>query len=351
VQAVTLSYKLKLFPTRAKADTLALLAALFSREHAACTSTLLTEEGRPPSTKGMGEFIGRAYRRAYIDYRRITKAGHTPGFLKAELIDSAEVQQPRKAMGFDCWIMLRGTTTSRGKNGGFYVPARKHRAINRTLALPGATLNESAEVFRKNGKWYARVSVTVPLAEVQTPKGWLGCDVGVRSAVTRSDGYQGPDLRPMFNRDNERKHNHAKQGLDRQRPISPSRQAIAHEARKAVSVAQRSGRGIALEDPKRLIRWKQHASRFFGKRVLLLAAIHGLAVAVISPPYTSITCSRCGHVERRQRHKETFRCWSCGFTHNSDLNAALNICHTASRVTAGSHGLRSPSPGGAEADA
>jgi hypothetical protein len=39
----------------------------------------------------MGEFIGRAYRRAYIDYCRTKKAGHTPGFLKAELIDSAQV--------------------------------------------------------------------------------------------------------------------------------------------------------------------------------------------------------------------------------------------------------------------
>ena len=46
-------------------------------------------ENRLPSTKGEGEFIGRAYRRAYLDYGRTQKAGHTPGPLKAELIDSA----------------------------------------------------------------------------------------------------------------------------------------------------------------------------------------------------------------------------------------------------------------------
>ena len=345
--SVNLSYKLKLYPTVNKADTLVALAALFSRTHADVTTQLACmEQPRLPSTKGMGEFIGRAYRRAYIDYRRTTKAGHKPGFLKAELIDSAEIQQPRKATGFDCWIMLRGTTVTRGRNGGFYVPAKRHVAINRTLALPGAKLNESAEVFRKNRKWYARVSVSVPLAQVQEPKGWLGCDIGARAAVTRSDGYKGPDLRPMFNRDNERKQNHAKQGRDCYRPMSPSRQVIAREARKAVSVAQRSGRGIALEDPKRLIRWKKHAARFFGYRVLLLAALSGLAVSVIGPPYTSTTCSRCGHVERRQRHKEAFRCWRCGFTHNSDFNAALNICHKAYGVTAVSHGSPSLLPGG-----
>lgn len=345
---VVLSYKLKLFPTRVKADTLALLSSLFRQSHTVATQLLAQEEGRPPSTKGMGEFIGRAYRRAYIDYRRTVKAGHVPGALKAELIDSADLQLPKRARGFDYWIMVKGT------KDGLYIPAKSHRALNRTLALPGAILNTgtkgSAYVIRKNKKWYAYVTVTVPVAEVQAPKnGWLGCDVGARSAVTRSDGYQGPDLRPMFNRDNERKQNHAKQGLDRQRPMSPSRQVIAREARKAVAVCLRSGRGIALEDPKRLIRWKKHASRFFGERVLLLAAIYGLAVSVIGPPYTSITCSHCGHVERRQRHKEMFRCWHCGFTHNSDFNAALNICHTASRITAGSQGSLSLSPGG-EAD-
>ena len=342
---ITLAYSLKLYPTRVKADTLAALAGLFQWAHSVATQQIASgDRPRLPSCKGKGEFIGRAYRRAYIDYRRTRKAGHKPGFLKAELIDSADLQLPKKAKGFDYWILLKGTKDK------LYIPAKGHRALNRTLALPGAQLNlgtkGSAFVMRKNGKWYAYVTVSVPMAEVQQPHGWLGCDIGARAAVTRSDGYQGPDLRPLFNRDNERKQNHAKQGLDRQRPMSPSRQVIAREARKAVSVALRSGRGIALEDPKRLIRWKKHAARFFGTRVLLLAAISGLAVQVIGPPYTSITCSRCGHVEPGQRHRETFRCWRCGYTQNSDFNAALNICHKAYRVTAVSHGSLSLLPGG-----
>src|SRR2546427_4448177 len=80
VTSVTLAYSLKLYPSRAKADTLAALAALFQRLHADVTNQLaVAAQLRLPSTKGMGEFIGRAYRRAYIDYRRTTKAGHTPG--------------------------------------------------------------------------------------------------------------------------------------------------------------------------------------------------------------------------------------------------------------------------------
>jgi hypothetical protein len=339
---VTLSYKLRLYPTVNKADTLAALAALFVRTHAEVTTQLAClEQPCLPSTKGLGEFIGRAY----LDYRRTKKAGHRPGFLKAELIDSAEIQPPRKARGFNCWIMVRGTTTSRGKNGGFYVPARTHRAINRTLALPGAKLNESAEIFRKHSKWYARVSVSVPFAEVRTPKEWLGCDIGVRAAVTRSDGYQGPDLRPILKRQRDRRAMDQKRGIDRRVETSPQRQILAKEARKVVTVCQRSGRGVSLEDPKRLIRWKGHAARYFATRVGLLAALVGISVALIHPAYTSITCSRCGWVEKRQRHKEMFRCWRCGFTHNADINASRVIRRRAYRDTAISPGSLSLFPG------
>ncbi len=353
VQSVNLSYKLKLFPSVNKADTLALLAALFQRAHADCTTLMRQGEGRLPSTKGLGEFIGRAYRRAYIDYRRTTKAGHTPGALKAELIDAAEVQQPRKATGFDLWIMLRGTTTSRGQNGGFYVPANRHRAINRTLALPGAKLNESAEVFRSaKGRWYARVSVSVPLAEVQAPQGWIGCDVGVRAAVTRSDGYQGPDLRPILKRQKQRRADQQRVGLDRSYTMSPQRQALAHEARKAISVSLRSRRGISLEDPAQLPRWKQWSAKFFAQRILLLAAVVGVPVRLLRPAYSSLTCSRCTSRDTF-RKKTCFRCHRCGFTHNADINGARNLASGAYVITDVSHGSRSlsslPSGGGAVA--
>ena len=293
VAAVNLSYKLKLYPSANKADTLALLTALFVRHHTEATHLLVAAEGRPFSTKGQGEFIGRACRRAFIDFRRGAKAAralkkpHKPGHLKAELIDAAEIQLPRKATGFDLWVLIRGTK----EKGGFYVPANRHHGINKTLALPGAILNESAEVFRKNGQWYARVSVSVPITEPVQPNGWIGVDVGVRKSITRSDGYQGPDLRPILKKQRDRRAMQQKHGIDKRSHGTFQKQVLAKEARRAVSVAQRTGRGIALEDPKRLPRWKQWAGRFFAERVLLLCQMAGVTVHLIAPPYTSITCS------------------------------------------------------------
>lgn len=347
---IILSYKLKLFPTRNKAETLALLSGLFRRCHSVATQSLGDmEQARIPSCKGKGEFVGRAYRRAFTDYRRSLKAARALKkpfvipTLRAELIDAAHVQAPRKATSFDLWVMIQGV-------GKLYIPAKKHRAINRTLALPGATLCEQGEVFRKNGKWYVRCGVKVALPEEQPVTEWIGCDVGARAAVTRSDGYKGPDLRPTLKRQRTRRAMDQKRGIDRRVETSPQRQVLSREARKTVLVAQRSGRGISLEDPKRLIRWKGHAARFFATRVALLAALVGVSVSFISPAYTSITCSRCGWVEKKQRHKEMFRCWRCGFTHNADINASRNIRYRAYRATAISHGSLRLSLGGGKVE-
>lgn len=331
-----LSYKLKLFPTQNKADTLALLSGLFRRLHSVATQSIV-DTGQYPTSTGKGEFTGRAYRRAWTDYKRGKKAARAQKksfvapTLKAELIDAAHVQAPRTVTSFDLWVMIQGTSTNQNR-AGFFIPARKHRAINRTLALPGATLCEQGEVFRKNNKWYCRVGVKVPLPEVQPVKEWIGCDVGVRRAVTCSDGYQGPDLRPILKKQRDRRALDQQQGRDRSYEMSPQRQAQAKDARALVSRARRSRRGIGLENPDRLLGWKQWSARFFAKRVLLLSVVAGVSVRLCDPPYTSLTCSCCGSRDT-YRHKTQFRCLTCRFTANADQNASRNIRHQVSRVS------------------
>jgi putative transposase len=46
----------------------------------------------------------------------------------------------------------------------------------------------------------------------------------------------------------------------------------------------------------------------------------------VNPAYTSQCCSACGIVDRKARESQAvFRCRSCGFTDNADVNAAKNI--------------------------
>ena len=76
VATVVLSYKLKLFPTSNKADTLAPLSSLFCRTPRDLPHNSWARWLRlvSPPCVGKGEFIGRAYRRAWTDYRRMRKA-------------------------------------------------------------------------------------------------------------------------------------------------------------------------------------------------------------------------------------------------------------------------------------
>lgn len=345
--SMTLAYRLKLYPNRIKSDLLSMLCSLFQREHHKALDLLdsiVMQEGKlllkGKSQAGQGEFKQRVRYRAANDYKRARKAARalkkqmTLPYLRAELCDAAEVQEPRKATGFDLWVHMEGLS----RDCQLYLPARKHKALNHALEHPGATLAKSTQVMRRKGNWYAIVYVKCQLPDVQEPQGWLGVDVGLRASLTRSDGYQGQDLRPVLTKQKVRTAERQRQGVDHSFGCqTPQRQVLAHEARKLVNVSRSAGRGIGLEDPRRLPRYKQWAGRYLASRVQLLAALGGVPVQLIAPPYTSATCSVCGAVETGQRHKETFRCWTCGYTANADFNAARNI-RRASSLREGKNG-------------
>ena len=45
----------------------------------------------------------------------------------------------------------------------------------------------------------------------------------------------------------------------------------------------------------------------------------------VSPRYTSQQCSNCGFTDRGNRDGELFRCLSCGYQANADVQASRNI--------------------------
>src|SRR5918995_1770070 len=62
----------------------------------------------------------------------------------------------------------------------------------------------------------------------------------------------------------------------------------------------------------------------------------------VDPAFTSWRCSECGTVDRKARESQAvFRCRSCGYSANADLNAARNIA--AGHAARGGRGLPRPS--------
>lgn len=330
IEILTLAYRVKLDATRIKSDMLGMLCDYFAREQHEALDFLdgiVAQEGRlvlkGKSQVGEGEFKQRVRYRAFNDYKRARKAAKALKkqmklpYLHAELCDAAEVQEPRNATHFPLWVHVEGLA----RDCQLYLPTRKHKALNRALEHPGATLGKAAQVMRRKGKWYAIVYVRCPLPETYGPHGSLGCDVGVRKSVTRSDGYQGPSIDRKIEQRADRQH----RGVRHKTSRSYQRQQLDKEARRAVLVALSCGQSLSVEDPARLPKWRGWAARHFAKCVVLLASLYGVPIRYIAPPYTSLTCSRCGAVSKLNRRGTWFRCIKCGFTHNADVNAARNI--------------------------
>jgi putative transposase len=65
--------------------------------------------------------------------------------------------------------------------------------------------------------------------------------------------------------------------------------------------------------------------RYWLTRLQMATESNRITFRSVRPEYTSQMCSKCGHIEGRNRNNEVFRCLKCGHSGNADINAAINI--------------------------
>lgn len=114
---------------------------------------------------------------------------------------------------------------------------------------------------------------------------------------------------------------------------------INHQiSRKLIDVAKDNKAVIVLENLKKIsrnakVRRKQRYSlnswSFYqlGEMINYKSKKYGVPVAYIEPQYTSQRCSKCGHIEAKNRNLKQFHCVECGMVENADVNAGFNIAH------------------------
>ncbi|MBA3490186.1 MAG: IS200/IS605 family element transposase accessory protein TnpB [Longispora sp.] len=109
-------------------------------------------------------------------------------------------------------------------------------------------------------------------------------------------------------------------------------------AKTVVAEAQRTGRGISIEDlggirervrlhaPQRA-RLHSWAFAQLGGYLAYKAKRAGIALVMVDPAYTSQTCQECGYVDRKNRpNQATFICRACGVVaSHADIAAARVI--------------------------
>jgi IS605 OrfB family transposase len=219
------------------------------------------------------------------------------------------------------------------------------------LEMVAAHRQGESDLLCQRGQWYLLVTCEIAEAEPNThPVGFVGVDLGIVNIATTSTGKRHSGRRLNRRREADRT---LRSKLQKKGTKSAKRRAKKHagkEARRArdinhkiskriVAEAQRTGRGIALEDlggirervrlrkPQRttLHSWSFHQ---LGAFISYKAKRAGVPVVHIDPAYTSRECSRCHHIAKANRPSQAvFTCRSCGFAEHADLNASHNISH------------------------
>jgi putative transposase len=222
----------------------------------------------------------------------------------------------------------------------------------------------------RDGLWLLSATCDIPEAPPNTaPAGWLGIDLGIVNIATTSDGtiHAGRGLNRHRRRQLQlRRKLQAKNTKSAKRVLKRQRRKESRRARDAnhiiskriVAEAQRTARGIGLEDlsgicdrarlskPQRAM---LHSWAFaqFGQFIVYKAQRAGVPVVYVDPAYTSRTCADCGHVDKRNRVSQAwFACRSCGVVAHADRNGSRNISHRAGVVwdAGGSHPPLLPDP-------
>jgi putative transposase len=176
----------------------------------------------------------------------------------------------------------------------------------------------------------------------------LGVDLGIVNIATDSDGkaHSGSAIEAarqrLANRRKGLQRCGSKAAKRRLRQLSGKQKRFQkHEnhciSKSIVMEAQRSGRGIGLEDLKhiraRAKARRQHRARLgnwsfaqLQSFVAYKARRLGVPVLFVDPRYTSQGCSSCGVIDKKNRPDQTtFSCVACFHAEPADINAARNI--------------------------
>ena len=209
------------------------------------------------------------------------------------------------------------------------------------------------ELVYKSKFWFFNLVLDIPDPKLVKCGAVMGVDVGENNLATTSFGTIHGENRLRHQRDRflistrslqSNGSRSAKRCLQR---ISGKERRRVRENNHKVSkeiVSQASNHGvklIVLENltnirkrirgnkrmRSRLHRWPWAELQEF---IEYKAQGRGIEVTYENPAYTSQTCSQCGCLGEKNRHR--FCCTSCGSRQHSDRNAAVNLCKLAGSV-------------------
>jgi IS605 OrfB family transposase len=211
-----------------------------------------------------------------------------------------------------------------------------------------------------DGVFYLFATCDIETPDKMDVSEYIGVDLGVVNVASDSEGeqYSGSQVLSIRNRRFRQRRRLQKKGT---KSANRVRKRLARKekrfatwfnhtiSKQIVEKAQRTGRGIALENlngirkrirARRKQRRNLHNWSFYQllQFISYKAELAGVPIIMLNPAYSSQMCSVCDHVSKSNRKSQSaFLCQSCGYADHADTNAARNlsrwaVCKPAKRL-------------------
>lgn len=204
------------------------------------------------------------------------------------------------------------------------------------------------DLVQRRGTWFLIATCDLPEPEVSEPVDFIGVDRGIVNLATTSYAvnYQGRGLtrhrawcaRKRAELQKKRTRSATRRLARRTHKEQRHATHVNHKiSKEIVSVAQRTGRGIAVEELdgiRERVRLRRNQRGTFsswpfhqlGQHLAYKARQAGVAFLEVDAHHTSQRCPRCGHTEKANRPtRDDFSCRRCGLAGPSDVVAGVNV--------------------------
>ena len=240
------------------------------------------------------------------------------------MLDSrfVDVEMDVDDTSFNIWVRL----SSIGGKMRLELPAKMTKHID-SLIADGGELRPSISFSKKD----ITFSFELPDPELREGGDTIGVDIGVNKGFCSSAGQMSSEdihgwtLSKILDRMSHRKK--GSKGFSR-----VQRHRKNHIRWMVNQLNLDDVEVLRMEDIKNLRRGRRSSRKLshwtysdISDRLEDRCVRHGVRVERLNPTFTSRRCSGCGWTKKSNRNGESFKCGSCDFVADADMNAAINL--------------------------
>ena len=272
------------------------------------------------------KFIGKKFNELNLDYKIKPRYDG-----KSINLDNRFWSLNTSLNSFDYWVKLG----SIGNKIGLFLPLKNHKHNKKFSNWKRVG---SCRLLRNNDKYKIELIYEQAAPKLAKPNKILAIDAGINCLMSCSDGRQiGLELKRLlselnkkqqksksYNRKLNQIHNYVRWCVNQLDWGNLSDLVIENLKYIQIGTKQRTNKATR----KLLSKWNLG---LWHKAIEQKCEANCVCLHQVEPRYTSQTCPRCGNVDKGNREGVLFRCTSCGYETNADLNASINILNRFSQ--------------------